>query len=361
LSKRIVDPGMQLAVHYGLWAHHYIGGKPKAMLRDAEEFLALAKKQKETGPIVTGHRLVGTARLINGDINNAKPALEEALAHYDHYEHGASSPIGQDLRAKFGQDVGVTIHSYLSWTCWLSGWPDQAAEAAAMAEEHGRSSGHAHSLFYALWHAGMANVLLRNEPVVARLGGELTKLADDRRLPYWQALGNFLLGWHANRSGRPSDAIALLQRGLDLWQQTGSRVFRPVLMAFLADAYAANEQPELAHDVFDEALRIGTDTGERWAEPEIHRLYGDALVRGPRQPLATAISRYEQAITAARRQGSRSFELRAAMSLVRVASNKDKQSTSRDSLSKIYRTFTEGFDTADLIEARTLLEREAVR
>lgn len=207
LSKRVVDTGMQLAVYYGLWAHHYIGGKPKAMLRDADEFLALAKHQKEVG--------------------------------------------------------GVTVYSYLSWTRWLCGLPDQAADAAAMAEESGRASRHVHSLFYALWHAGMANVLLRNEAVVARLGGELTKLANDRELPYWQALGNFLLGWHAKHSGRPNDAIERLQRGLELWEQRGSRVFRPICMAFLADAYAADDQLERAHCTFEEALRIGTDSGER--------------------------------------------------------------------------------------------------
>jgi DNA-binding response OmpR family regulator/predicted ATPase len=361
LSKSVDDPGMQLAVLYGLCAHHYIGGKPKAMLNDADEFLALAERQKEAGPITTGHRLVGTARLINGDIKNANAALDESRAHYDPHEHGASTQVGQDLRAKFGQDLGVTVYSYLSWARWLSGWPDQAADAAAMAEESGRASGHAHSLFYALWHAGIANVLLRNEAVVARLGGELTKHANDRELPYWQALGTFLLGWHTTHTGRSSDAIELLQRGLELWEQRGSRVFRPVCMAFLADAYAANDQLDLAHSVFDEALRIGTDTGERWAEPEILRLYGDALVRGTRRPPVAAITRYEQAITTARWQGSRSFELRAATSLVRVASNKEKRSERRDSLSKIYRTFTEGNGTADLIEAKSLLESEAVR
>ncbi len=359
LSKSSTDNGMELAVHYGLWAHHYIGGEPKAMLRDADGFLELAKQRKDTGPIVTGHRLVGTARLINGDIEKAKAALEESLTHYDAYEHGASSAGGQDLRARFGQDVGVTVYSYLSWASWLSGFPDQALRAATAAEERGRSSGHVHSLFYALWHVGMANILLRNKPVVARLAAELTNLADDRGLPYWQALGNFLSGWHAKHSGRPSKSIALLQRGLELWQQTGSRVFRPILIAFLADAYAANEQPALARGKFDEALRISIDTGERWAQPEIHRLYGNALIR-PGGDLAATASHYKEAITIARQQGSKSFELRAIISMCHLAPQRKKQFDSRHNLSNVFDTFTEGFDTADLIEAKALLKRKVV-
>lgn len=317
-SKRVDDPKMQLAVHYGLWAHHYIGGQPAAMLKEADEFLAFALRQKEIGAVVTGHRLVGTAHLINGEVDKANTALDQALEHYDLGEHGATSQVAQDLRARFGQDVGVTVHSYRSWARWLSGWPDQAADAAAKAEASGTASDHMHSLFYALWHAGMANVMLRNASEVARLGRELTQHANKWELPYWQALGLFLEGWHATHSGHASDAIGPLQRGLDLWEQTGSRVFRPICLAFLADAYAADHQPELARQTFEEALKIAADTGERWAEPEIHRLFGDFLAHDKDSPPSAAIARYEQAITTARRQGSRSFELRATASLARI-------------------------------------------
>jgi DNA-binding response OmpR family regulator/class 3 adenylate cyclase/tetratricopeptide (TPR) repeat protein len=322
-SKHVADPKMQLEVHYGLWAHHYIGGQPAAMLKEADEFLAFALRQKEIGAVMTGHRLVGTAHLINGEVEKANTALQKALAHYDRGEYGATSSVGQELRASFGQDVGVTVHSYRSWACWLSGRPDQAADAAAKAVASGRAADHMHSLFYALWHAGMANVMLRNAAEVSRLGSELTKHANEWELPYWQALGLFLQGWHATHSGAASDAIKQLQQGLKLWQQTGSRVFRPICLAFLADAYAADHRPELARQKFEEALKIAADTGERWAEPEIHRLFGDFLKDDKDSPPSAAVARYEQAVVTARRQGSRSFELRATMSLARIVPEKD--------------------------------------
>jgi class 3 adenylate cyclase/predicted ATPase len=355
LSARVDDRAMNLAVHYGLWAHHYIGGKPETMLVRADEFLDFAERQGQSGPIVTGHRLVGTSHLINGHIEKASSALDKALARYVPIEHGAASQSGRDLRSSFGQDVGVTVHSYRSWARWLSGWPDQAANAAAKAEQSGREAGHMHSLFYALWHAGMANVLLRNEAEVGRLGSELTRYANERELPYWQALGHFLEGWHARHCKRPADAVARLRLGLELWEQRGSRVFRPICMAFLADAYSADGQAELANTTFEAALQIGRDTGERWTEPEILRLQGELLADGKNHPPKLAITQLENAIELARAQGSRSLELRATISLARILARKGKPSQMLERLSNIYRTFSEGLSTADLVDAKSML------
>jgi DNA-binding response OmpR family regulator/class 3 adenylate cyclase/tetratricopeptide (TPR) repeat protein len=369
-SKRVDDPGMRLAVHYGLWGHLYVGGQPEAMLKQADEFLALAQRQSKAldhrtddvvGPLMIGHRLVGTAHLINGEVEKAIGELDAALSHFDPKEHGPASKVGQNLRARFGQDVGATVHAYRSWALWLSGWPDQAADAAAKAVASGVASDHRHSLFYALWHAGMARVMLRDEAEVARLGRKLTVNANERELPYWQALGHFLQGWHARQSERPADAIEQLQLGLDRWQQTGSRVFRPVCLAFLADAYGAYHQLKLARSTFDEALQTAADTGERWAEPEIHRLYGDFLAHDKDSPPSAAIAHYERAIEIAQQQGSRSLELRATMSLARIASEQGSPIQWHERLSKIYQTFTEGWNTEDLKDARALLAAGAVR
>ena len=323
LSKRVGDVGMHLAALYGLWAYHYLSGQPAAMLEQADEFLALAESQDETGPIMVGYRLVGTSRLINGYIADASDALHQALVRYDPDEHGAASPVGRSLRARFGHDVGVTMYSYRSWALWLSGQPADAEKSAERELERGRALRHDdQSLLYALWHAGVTYVLLRNADKVAEIGDQLTELANDRQLPYWQALGDFLCGWRALRAGRAGEAVRLLQEGLRLWAQTGSRIFRPICLAFLAEAYAADDKPDLAHRTLEEALRTANETGERWAEPEIHRLFGDLLIR--RGPRAAAVADYEQAIAVARGQGSRSFELRATASLARVLSGEGR-------------------------------------
>jgi class 3 adenylate cyclase/predicted ATPase len=355
LSKRVDEPRVYLASLYGLWAHKYVGGDPEAMLERARDFLASAEQQNETGAILVGYRLVGTSHLIKGDITDASEALRQALIRYDSDEHGATSPIGQSLRARFGQDIGVTIYAYRSWALWLCGQTAECEEAAQAAL--GRSQALKYdnqSRFYALWHAGMAYVLLRNRDKVAETGSMLTTLANDRELPYWQALGNFLCGWCAIDAGRPKDAIDLFCEGLRLWAQTGSRIFRPICLAFLADAYALANQPSLAHDTFEKAVGIASETGERWAEPEINRLFGDFLARYG-APVA-AFAKYEQAIALARRQRSLSFELRATTSLARLLYDQGRSSEANDRLQNICGSFEGASASLDLIDAQTLLK-----
>jgi len=251
--------------------------------------------------------------------------------------------------------VGVTIYSYRSWALWLSGQPVDAAKAAESELELGQAlERDDQSRLYALWHAGITCVLLRNVDKVAEIASKLMELANDRQLPYWQALGDFLCGWCATRAARPADAVRLLQEGLRIWAQTGSRIFRPICLAFLAEAYAADGKPDLAHRTFEEALRTTSESGERWTEPEIHRLFGDLLTR--RGPSAAAIAKYEQAIAVARQQGSRSFELRATTSLARVLSDQGRHAEAHDRLLNIYRCFDAGCDAADLVEAKALLD-----
>src|SRR5262249_50851488 len=197
-------------------------------------------------------------------------------------------------------------------------------------------------------------LLLRNVDKVGEIGNRLTELANERQLPYWQALGDFLCGWRAARAGRAGDAIGLLQEGLRLWAQTGSRVFRPICLAFLADAYAADDKPDFAQRTFEEAVRTVSESGERWPEAEIHRLFADFLTR--RGPSTASVANYEQAIAVARGQGSRSFELRATASLARALSDQCRHVEAHDRLLNIYRFFDAGCGAPDLADAKTLLD-----
>ncbi len=357
LLDDVGDPEMHLAAHYLLFAAHYVGGQSTKMLDDAKAFLAIARQQQELTPTAIGHRvlgnrLVGTAHLITGNIREAITKLHEALAGYDRIEHAPTSPVGQTLRARFVQDVGVTIDSYLSWALWLSGHLGQVAQHADAALAKGRQSRHTTSLFYALWHAGIAYVLLRDSEQVERLGSELTKFADEHELEYWQALGDFLRGWHATQVGHAPVAIALLERGLQRWKNTGAQAFRPILLSFLASAYAAAQEPEHARRNFEEALKVAENTGERWAMPEIYRLLADLSVRN--NP-AAALEQYEHAISLANAQASPSFELRATTSWARVMSKRRNTSNASNRLLNIYGRFSEGLDTPDLMDAKALL------
>jgi len=141
---------------------------------------------------------------------------------------------------------------------------------------------------------------------------------------------------------------------LQRWKNTGAQAFRPILLSFLASAYAAAQQPEHARRNLEEALKVAENTGERWAMPEIYRLLADLSVRN--NP-AAALEQYERAISLANVQASPSFELRATTSWARVMSKRRNTSDASNRLLNIYGRFNEGLDTPDLMDAKALLSK----
>lgn len=151
-------------------------------------------------------------------------------------------------------------------------------------------------------------------------------------------------------AGRAGDAVGLCARGAAAQAQTGSRIFRPICLARSSPRPMPLTTSRIAHHTFEEALRTVSETGKRWAEPEIHRLFGDLLTR--RGPSATSIANYEQAIAVARarRDHDRSNCARQR-SLARALSGQGRHAEAHDRLLIIHRFFDAGCDTADLADA----------
>jgi predicted ATPase len=156
--------------------------------------------------------------------------------------------------------------------------------------------------------------------------------------------------------------MAQMRQGLAAWRATGAEVFRPHYLALLAEAYGKAGQAEQGLTVLAEALAIVERTGEHWWEAESYRLKGELLLAqaGEERPAVKAAEDcFQQALAMARRQQAKSLELRAAMSLARLWQHQEKRAEARQLLAEIYGWFTEGFDTADLQEAKALLEELA--
>jgi len=150
--------------------------------------------------------------------------------------------------------------------------------------------------------------------------------------------------------------MAQMQQGLAAWRATGAEVFRPYGLALLAEASAKVGQREEGLTLLAEALAVTNDTGERRWEAELYRLKGELLLVHSAEQHAEAETCFRQALDIARHQQAKSWELRAAISLARLWQHQGKRATARQMLAEIYGWFTEGFDTADLQEARALLE-----
>jgi predicted ATPase len=197
---------------------------------------------------------------------------------------------------------------------------------------------------------------LRREAHAAHGGAEaLMALATEQEFALFVAMAMILRGGARTALGQRGEQISQLCQGLAAVRATGSALWEPYFLALLAEAYGQEGQVEAGLAALDEALAVMQVTGERWGEAELYRLRGELLLRPPGQDAHQAESCFQQALAVARQQQAKSWELRAAVSLARLWQQQGQQDEARALLMPVYGWFTEGFDTADLREARALL------
>ena len=182
------------------------------------------------------------------------------------------------------------------------------------------------------------------------------RLATEQGFAFWVALGAILHGWALAHQGQAQDGIAQLRQGLTAYRATGGEIGRPYLLALLAEAYGTIGQPEAGLTVLAEALTVVDKTGARFYEPELYRLKGELLLPQSEDNQAEAATCFQQAMAIALNQQAKSLELRAATSLARLWQRQGKRAEARQVLGDVYGWFTEGFDTADLKDAKALLD-----
>ena len=167
-------------------------------------------------------------------------------------------------------------------------------------------------------------------------------------------------GWLLTLTGHASDAAPLTASGITLFRSLGSTYWLPTFLSSLAMAYADLSQFDDARSCLSEAMTAIERTGETWFEAEVYRIAGEVALKSPQADAANAQTYFERALTVARQQQAKSWELRAAMSLARLWRDQGKVQQARELLAPVYGWFTEGFDTRDLKEAKQLLEELAV-
>jgi predicted ATPase len=189
---------------------------------------------------------------------------------------------------------------------------------------------------------------------------ELIVLANDKSSVYWKAFGTWLQGWLFSLTGKAANAVPLLTSGIATWQSTGATLLAPMQSSCLAAAYAQLGQFADARRSIDEAMTAINKSRETWYEAEVNRIAGEIALRSPEPDTAKAQEYFEHALSVARQQQAKSWELRAAMSVARLWRDQGKVQQARELLAPVYGWFTEGFDTRDLKEAKALLEELAV-
>jgi predicted ATPase len=184
-------------------------------------------------------------------------------------------------------------------------------------------------------------------------------VAQEQGFPFWMAFGAVLRGWALVQQGQTQEGIEQITQGLMTYRATGVEILRPWFLSLLAEAHGIMGQSEAGLDVLKEALALADTTDDRWCEAELHRLKGELLLQQSADNQSEAEACFHHAIRIAQSQQAKSWELRAATSLARLWQQQGKRQEAHDLLTPVYNWFTEGFDTADLKDAKALLDELA--
>jgi predicted ATPase len=258
-----------------------------------------------------------------------------------------------------GHDPGVCCRYFGGSAMWFLGYPDQALDRVNEAVNLAQDLSHPPSLCITLCHAARLH-LYRGEPQGSQERAEAAiALCSKHGFALFLSWATMVRGWALTAQGEGAEGIAQMRQGLAAYRARGEEHERPFYLSLLAGAYGEVGQPEEGLTALVEALAIGDKTGDRHWEAELHRRKGELLIIEQGQKVGDAEECFRQALDTARRQQAKSLELRAAMSLSRLWQKQGKQEEARQMLADIYGWFTEGFATADLQEAKTLLEKLA--
>jgi predicted ATPase len=334
---------------YGLFVHHLHWSSKHVALQIAGELLQLAEREQDLGAQVVGHRCLATSLLFNGQLLPAFTHLEQTLVLYD--PAFRSAPVywaGADTRV-----------SYLLFTALIllfQGYQDQALvrsrEAVAAAYELGHGFTTSQALYLTCWF----HQVRREQRAVEERAKTLIGLAREHGLSAWAANGAVLHGWAVAEGGAVETGIAELRQGLEATEAMGVQQHTPGFLGLLAGLHLGTKNFGEALQALDEALARVDRLEERWFEADLLRLKGEALLKVRPDQSAEAKACFHQALAVARDQGARLWELRAATSLARLWAEQDERRTAHDLLAPVCAWFTEGFDTADLKDAKALLD-----
>jgi predicted ATPase len=341
----------------GLWllGHlYFFRGKIETAMEVSDQMLQLSEGLNDPGLVMQAELAVGATLVELGRCADAIEHLQRASAIYESHRTQAYTTL-------MGHDCKVISESYAARALWALGYPDRALTKMNRAEELAQQLSHAQSLVAAL-HFGAELHLLRGESSLARSRAEaLVALAEEYGLELWLACGNVDLGWAEIQDGHLESGIDRLRRGLDAQQATGASLWKAHFLSLLASALARTGNLAEGLSLVQQAIGGSEESGESYFLAELHRVKGEILLMhafaqqgARRNTLRTeARSSLDRALTTAKQQQTRSWELRAVLSRQFDPEAKTPELKSR--LRSLYEWFKEGHETSDLRTAKDLI------
>jgi DNA-binding SARP family transcriptional activator/predicted ATPase len=350
LADEVGVPVQQFQARWGTWLVASHRASAGTALELARELLALAERLNDPALLLEGHHALWPVLVWLGKADAARRHLQQGIALYDKARHRSHAFVYG------GHDPGVCCWKVASWASWILGHPARALEESVRSLDLARELDHPPSIIVALVWACVFRDFRREFPALREYARDLIALSTEHEASQWLAAGTIIDGAALAELGEGTAAIARIRSGLADYGSTGAQLFMPYFLSLLARACLKTGQPHEGLRAIDEALERARVTGERVWEAELVRLQGELRLAAAPNDVDEAMECFRRAIEIARAQVARSWELRACLSLARRLAAKGRAADACATLARVYDWFTEGFDTADLQEAKALLE-----
>ncbi|HEU0234888.1 MAG TPA: adenylate/guanylate cyclase domain-containing protein [Candidatus Limnocylindrales bacterium] len=352
LFERGANVGQQHSVLRGLASLYLFRGPSERAAELGAEILALGESGRHTGMRIDGHLLIGAHLTMAVDFARGLEHLDAAISLFT----GAPTKA---RTMRVGNDPRVACYTTSAFTLWTLGYPDRAVERTDAALALAVELQHPFTSAFARFHAGLLRLWRRDPDVAHGLAVGLLEVAEEHGFRIWTAAGSCLLGAARVGLGRIDEGLADIRTGMELYQELRSPpVFWPFLLFVAAGASHAAGRPADGLGPLDIAIEILSPGSGATMLPELHVLKGDLLAAVAADEAAgrsDAEPWYRRALDRAIQLNARMTQLRAATRLGRLRVAEGQPDAAERLLGPIYATFTEGFATADLVEARELL------
>ena len=348
LCEQLGQPVELFQALWGLWLNTVGRERFEAARPIADELFTVAHRLEDRALLLEAHHAMCPTMLWLGDLQAARNHGEQGMRLYDREQH-------RSLAFLFGgHDPGVCCRMQSGVALWFLGYPDCARERSRTGMAMARELSHVGTIVNELPFDGIVNQLCGDVVAVREIAESLTSLSTEHGFPQWLAVGNILSAWvlAQNRGESPS---ARLRRAINEYRSGANQLYVPYFLGLLAAIQLTHGELAEGLDTVVSALGLTGGKGSRLMDPELLRLKGELIVALDPGAKADAEVAFCQSIDIAQRQSSKSWELRAAMSMARLWRDQDKSQQARELLAPIYGWFTEGFDTLDLKEAKALL------
>jgi class 3 adenylate cyclase/predicted ATPase len=349
LSEKVGGSPQLANVLWGRWVGYLTGGPIGAALEMAEQYRAIAETTQDSGHLLETCQVMGIAHFYLGEFRLALPHLARGSSLYEPerhhalvYEHG-------------GADTGVAIRTHEALALWTLGYPDQARKKMDHALETAESlSRHPFTVAFAHYFDAWLHKLCRDEELAERATNVAIAICDDLGFPFWKLASATLRGSILTERGAEAEGVEIMRQELASYEGIGGQLYGPELSGLLSMGLARTGRFDEALQSIADALRKVAHSQDRWWHAELHRISGELL---PGDQSDAAEDAFQEALSVARAQAAKSWELRAAMSLSRLWQRSGKVREAEALLGNVLASFDEGFGTADLREAATLLAK----